>query len=398
MDKKTKQLLTRGVVEIIQQKRVQEKIESGKALRVKFGIDPTGSDLHIGHTVNLWKLRQFQEIGHTAVIIIGDYTASIGDPSGKDTTRPQLSGEQIQENYKNYEKQALCILKKDHLEIRKQTEWFGGFTLKDIIRLMASRSVGEVLAHETFRKRLETDSPFSCHEVLYPFLQGYDSVAVQADIELGAIEQKFNLLMGRVVQKYYGQEPQDVMMSPYLIGTDGKEKMSKSLGNYIGLQDESNDMFGKVMSVPDTEIVPYFEMVTDMDSEELENLKQGEELSGTKARDMKMQLAQTIVSTFHGKSAAQRAEKTFLSVFQAGDTGKGARDVVVKKQEYVLVDLLVETALSPSKAESKRKVEEGAVYVDEVKKTNPYETVHISRSPCVIRIGKRRIVSVRLKD
>lgn len=397
MDKKTDQLFVRGVVETIQQNKLQEKIDSGRVLRVKFGIDPTGADLHIGHTVNLWKMRQFQEMGHTAVIIIGDYTASIGDPSGKDTTRPTLSQEQIQENYKNYEKQALCILKKDNLEIRKQTEWFSDFTLKNIIRLMASRSVGEVLSHETFRKRLETDSPFSCHEMLYPFLQGYDSVAVQADVELGAIEQKFNLLMGRVVQKYYRQEPQDVMMSPYLIGTDGKEKMSKSLGNYIGLQDEPNDMFGKVMSLPDTEIIPYFEMVTDMENDELERIKQTGELSGTKARDMKMRLARTIVSTFHGKTASHRAEEVFLSVFQAGDTEQGARDAVVGKQEYVLVDLLVEVALSSSKTESKRKVEEGAVYVDEVKKTNPYETIRVSHSPCIVRIGKKNIASVRLR-
>ena len=394
MDKQTKQLLQRGVVEIIQQDNVENKIKTKKPLRVKFGIDPTGSDLHIGHTVNLWKLRQFQDMGHTAVIIIGDYTASIGDPSGKDSTRPTLNDKQIQDNYKDYEKQALCVLRKENLEIRKQTEWFGEFTLKDIIRLTASRSVGEVLSHETFRNRLDTDSPFSTHELLYPFLQGYDSVAVDADIELGAIEQKFNLLMGRVVQKYYGKEPQDVIMSPYLIGTDGKEKMSKSMNNYIALQDTPEDMFGKVMSIADTEIIPYFEMVSDLDMDEIEDMKKQGTPSGKDARDLKIRLAHKITETFYSKEKADDAQSTFLSVFQKGDTGKNAKDVVLECKEYIIPDLLLKSGLADSKNESKRRIEEGAVYVDDVKIEDVYEKIAIDKSPKVVRVGKRRVASV----
>ena len=219
------EILTRGITEVIEQNSLVEKLQSNKQLRVKFGIDPTGADLHLGHTVNLWKLRQFQDAGHIAVLIIGDYTASIGDPSGKDKTRPHLTPEQIEKNYQQYRQQALHILSQNNLEVRHQSEWFADFSLQDMIKLTSSASVSQVLSHETFRNRLDTHSPFSAHELLYPFLQGYDSVAVESDIELGAVEQKFNLLMGRVVQRAYNQEPQDVMMSPYLLGTDGKEKI-----------------------------------------------------------------------------------------------------------------------------------------------------------------------------
>ena len=394
MEKQIQQILTRGVVEVIQRDSVESNLRAKKQLRVKFGIDPTGADLHIGHTVNLWKLRQFQDLGHKAVIIIGDYTASIGDPSGKDTTRPQLSDQEIKENYKDYEKQALCVLRKDNLEIRKQTEWFGDFSLKDIIRLTASRSVGELMSHETFRKRLETDSPFSAHELLYPFLQGYDSVAVEADIELGAIEQKFNLLMGRSVQKYYGQEAQDVIMSPYLIGTDGKEKMSKSLGNYIGLKDSPEDMFGKVMSISDSEIIPYFEMVSDVSMDEIETMKERGVPAGAEARNLKMRLAHTITTTFHDQKSADKAQEVFASVFQGGDITMGATERLLAQKSYMLADLLLEAGLVSSKNEAKRNIEQGAVYIADAKKTDPHETISLTKQPLLVRIGKRKVVSV----
>ncbi len=394
MDKQIQEILKRGVVEIIQEDSVQNKLKNKKPLRVKFGIDPTGADLHIGHTVNLWKLRQFQDLGHIAVVIIGDYTASIGDPSGKDKTRPTLSDEQIQSNYKDYERQALCVLREDNLEIRKQTEWFGSFTLKDIIRLTASRSVGDLLSHETFRNRLDTDSPFSSHELLYPFLQGYDSVAVDADIELGAIEQKFNLLMGRVVQKYYNKEPQDVIMSPYLIGTDGKEKMSKSIGNYIGLQDNPNDMFGKVMSIADSEIIPYFEMVSDVNMEDVEKMKQQGTPSGSNARDLKMKLAYKITETFYKQDEADNAQSIFMSVFQRGDVEKNAKKIILQCKEYILLDLLACAKMASSKKELKRKIEEGAVYVDEIKQKEVYAKISINSTPKIVRIGKRNVASI----
>lgn len=392
--KQINEILTRGVSEIIDQKRVEDKLNSGKPLRVKFGIDPTGVSLHLGHTVNLWKLRQFQEAGHIAVIIIGDYTASIGDPSGKDKTRPHLTKEEIQKNYEDYERQALSILSKDNLEIRMQSEWFGEFSLEDVIRLTSTASVSEVLSHETFKNRLESNSPFSTHEILYPFLQGYDSVAIDSDIELGATEQKFNLLMGRAVQRAYGKEPQDVMMSPYLLGTDGKEKMSKSLDNYIGLQDEPYDMFGKVMSMTDNEIPLYFEMVTSIDFDSLDQYKNK---TGKEARDAKLVLAKTIVETFYGKEKAQEAENNFIDVFQKGETGEAAKKVVLSQKEYTLADILVESELASSKNEAKRRIEEGSVYIDDKKQEDPFEKVLLSKSSQVIRIGKRKIASITCK-
>ena len=388
------EILTRGVTEIIDNNALVKKLQDTKPLRVKFGIDPTGADLHLGHTVNLWKLRQFQDAGHIAVLIIGDYTASIGDPSGKDTTRPHLTQEQIQENYQLYRQQALHILSEENLEVRHQSEWFADFSLHDIIKLTTSASVSEILSHETFRNRLSTHSPFSTHEILYPFLQGYDSVAVEADIELGAVEQKFNLLMGRTVQRAYGQEPQDVMMSPYLLGTDGKEKMSKSLDNYIGVNDEPRDMFGKVMSITDKEIVLYFEMVTRVSVEQLEAYKK-QDISGHAARDLKMDLAYAITKTFHGEQKAQQAKDEFISVFQKGDTQKGATDVVLPQQEYALGDLLVQSGITTSKNEARRQVEQGSVYIDDNKQHDVFQRVTLSKdTPLVARVGKRSIVSV----
>ncbi len=396
MDNKIQSILKRGVVEAIDKDNIVRKLKSGKRLRVKFGIDPTGADLHLGHTVNLWKLRQFQDLGHTAVVIIGDYTASIGDPSGKDKTRPRLSDEQIQENYKLYEEQTARVLRKNNLEIRKQTEWFGNFSLKDVIRLTSSRSVGEMLSRETFKERLRSNSPFSTHELLYPFLQGYDSVAVDADIELGAIEQKFNLLMGRVVQKSYSKEPQDVIMSSYLSGTDGKEKMSKSLNNYIGLRESPDNMFGKVMSIDDKEIVPYFEMVTDISDEELEEIRK-KEIKGEVARDIKADLAFRITSILLGKKEAQEARDKFFSVFQKGLIKEAAKRVVIEKEKILVAELLMVSGLVSSKSEAKRRIKEGSVYIGEDKKTDAYEMILLSGREAIVRVGKRRVASVIYK-
>src|SRR3989338_612878 len=242
----TDSLLQRRVAEIIDKDHLASALKSKKKLRIKLGIDPTGADLHLGHAVTLWKLREFQEAGHKAVFIIGDWTALIGDPSGKDKTRQGLTEKQIKENAKHFFDQANLILDKSKTEVHLQSEWFAKFGLKEVIYLESLVTEKQLLAHETFRQRLEKDLPFLHHETLYPLLQGYDSVAVKADVELGANEQKFNLLMGRVVQRAYGQEPQDVMMLKYLIGLDGKEKMSKTLNNYIALTDSPAEMFGTV--------------------------------------------------------------------------------------------------------------------------------------------------------
>lgn len=391
---KTQEILTRGVQEIIEESSVIDRLQQDKPLRVKFGIDPTGSDLHLGHTVNLWKLRQFQEAGHIAVVIIGDYTASIGDPSGKDKTRPTLSDKDIQQNYDKYEEQAKHILLDTNIEIRKQTEWFGDFSLKDIIRLTATTSVGSLLSHETFEQRLKQQQPFSAHEMLYPFLQGYDSVAVEADIELGAVEQKFNLLMGRTVQRAYGQPPQDVIMSPYLLGTDGKEKMSKSLGNYIGLMDEPYDMFGKVMSIVDEDIVPYYEMTTSIDYATVQEYRKQGTPTGVDARNMKTKLAYTITETFWGSKDAQDAQDKFFAVFKQGEVSQGASHKVMSQSVYDVVDLLVECEMASSKSDARRKIEQGSVYIDDVKVGDVTDEVSLSQQAKVIRVGKRHIMSL----
>lgn len=391
-----KNLLTRRVSEVIDEGHLKERIARGDKLRVKFGIDPTGADLHLGHTVNLWKLREFQDAGHTAVLVIGDYTAAIGDPSGKNKTRPQLSDKEIRENYKQYEKQVRHIVDGRRLEVHYQSEWYKKFTLRDVVSLMASASVSSVLSHETFRNRLANDEPFSSHEFLYPFLQGYDSVAVRADVELGATEQKFNLLMGRTIQRAFGMEPQDVIMSPYLLGTDGVQKMSKSLDNYIGLRDDASEMFGRVMSIRDSEIFTYFELVTAVPTEEIDAMKEGIEgaPSGERARDLKLQLAETIVSVFHSPSSALAAREQFLSVFQKGDTAQNAREHILPREPQSLVDILVATQIAASKSEARRAVEAGSVYVDDEKKNNPAERV-VPVDGMVVRVGKRNVVRVK---
>ena len=257
-------LFTRRVEEIIDKNHLEQALRSGKKLRVKLGIDPNRRELHLGHAVPLWKLREFQEAGHKAVFIIGDWTAQIGDPSGKDQTRPSLSEKEIKSNAKHFFDQAYLILDKAKTEVHLQSEWFKKFGLKEVIKLSSFVTEKQILAHETFRQRIEKDLPFYHHETIYPLLQGYDSVAVRADVELGAMEQKFNLLMGRTIQKALGQKQQDIMMVKYLIGLDGKEKMSKSLNNFIALSDKPEEMFGKIMSIPDNLTIHYFELCTEV--------------------------------------------------------------------------------------------------------------------------------------
>jgi len=387
-----KDIIERGVEEIIEEKSLKKKLKSGKKLRVKLGIDPNTPDIHLGHTAPLWKLRQFQELGHKAVLIIGDYTASIGDPSGKDETRPSLTDKQIKENYKTYEKQALKILDKRATEVRYQTEWYKDFNLKDVLGLLRKVSVGRLLQHETFRERLEKSQQFAVHEIIYPFLQGYDSVAVKADVELGATEQKFNLLMGRELQKAYGQKQQDIIMNPYLLGTDGKEKMSKSLGNYIAIQDEPKEMFGKIMSITDSEIVQYFELTTPIPFNEVQQLKK-EKITGKRARDLKFRLAKTITEIYWGEERAKRALENFEAQFQKQDTPQDIVSHKIKKGSNI-IDLLTEVGFVVSKSEARRLVEQGGVYIDD-KKIESFGLV--PNHPFTLRVGRRKIVKILIK-
>ncbi|MDX1535239.1 MAG: tyrosine--tRNA ligase [Candidatus Spechtbacterales bacterium] len=387
-----KDLLTRGVEEVIEEKNLKKKLKKGKKLRIKFGIDPTAPDIHLGHTVPMWKLRQFQDMGHTAVLIIGDYTASIGDPSGKDKTRPPLTEKEIKKNYKTYEKQALKILRKDRLEVHKQTEWFKKFNLKELIKLTSQISVGQLLSHETFRARLRKNEPLSTHELLYPFLQGYDSVAIKADVELGAVEQKFNLLAGRIIQKQNNMNPQDVITTPYLLGTDGKEKMSKSLGNYIALQDKPEDMFGKVMSITDDEIIKYFELATPLPTKEIKKLKK-EKITGKTARNLKIKLAELITTIYWGEEEAKKARKRFETQFQKQEIPKDVKEFKTNKKK--VTDVLDKTDLTSSKSEARRLIKQGAVYINDKR----VEDIHaeIPKKPFILRVGRRKIIKVSKK-
>ncbi len=303
--------LKRGTVEIFSDAELAEKLtesaKAGRQLRIKLGLDPTSPDIHLGHTVVLRKMRQFQDLGHKAVLIIGDYTARIGDPSGQNSIRPMLSPEQIEQNAKSYFKQAGKILdtSEDKLEIRYNSEWLEKLTLMELIQLMAKKTVAQMLQRDSFKKRLQADEDVYMHEFLYPLMQGYDSVVVQSDVELGGTDQTFNNLIGRDIQRAYGQSPQVVITMPILVGLDGREKMSKSKGNYIGVTDEPNDMFGKVMSISDEMMENYFTLLTDLSADKIAELVNPDR---THPKEAKVLLGKTIVAQFYNDATAQLAE------------------------------------------------------------------------------------------
>lgn len=386
--KKLSELLNRGVVEVIEREHLLQRLKDGDKLRVKFGIDPTTPDLHLGHTVPLRKLRQFQNLGHTAVLVIGDYTATIGDPSGQDKTRPALSPQQVKTNAKFYEQQALAILNPDQIEVRWQSQWFGKFDLRKVIELSSRVSTWHLLSHETFAKRKQLGQPLMAHEMLYPLLQGYDSVAVKADVELGGVDQKFNLLTGRLVQPAFGQPPQDILMTPYLVGTDGSKKMSKTYNNAINLNDSPDDVYGKVMSISDSVVPEYFELVTDLEFKALEKVK--EELK-THPRDAKARLAFLIVEQLYDQPAAELAQAGFDRVFRQGKLPEKLPQFRVAQGSVGIVDLMVAASLAPSKQQATRLIEQGGVKVNGKKVSDPLSQVTVSS---VIQVGKRRFVQL----
>ena len=378
------EILTRSVAEIIDRKHLERQLHSGKKLRIKLGIDPTGARLHIGHAVVLWILRRFQDLGHTAVLIIGDTTASIGDPSGKNETRPPLTKSDIAKNFATYEQQALKILDKNRLELHWQSEWFAKFTLQDVIYEASQLSAGWIMSHETFRQRLKMGQSLAFHELLYPLIQAYDSVATKADVELGGLDQKFNLLTGRELMHAHGLEPQDIVLADYLIGTDG-QKMGKTLGNFIALEDEPNDMFGKVMSINDDLILKYFEFATQMPISEIKELEKELE-AGANPRDIKKRLAQEIVTLYHGAKLATSAANEWAKVFSKKEKPSEIRNV--KVHESSIIGILVETNLASSKNEAKRLIDQKGVRVnDEIAN----EGTKVPPSS-IIQVGKRKFI------
>jgi tyrosyl-tRNA synthetase len=332
--------LRKGAAEIIREEDLRAKLEAslktGKPLRVKLGVDPTAPDLHLGHTVVLRKLKHFQDLGHTAIFLVGDFTAMVGDPTGQSETRPPLTREQVEANAKTYLEQVYKILSKENTEVRYNSEWLGKLTGHDMIRLCAHYRLARMLEREDFRSRLAGNLPISIHELLYPLLQAYDSVALQADVELGATEQKFNLLVGREIQREYGQASQVALTMPILVGLDGQRKMSKSLGNYVGISETPSDMFGKLMSLSDGMMWPYFDLVTDRTPQEIAALAEDVKTGAKHPMDVKMSLAKEIIAGFHGEAAAEKAAGEFQRVFRDREAPEEMKEFVVATNSGVV--------------------------------------------------------------
>ena len=385
-------LLGRGVAEIIVEGEMIELLRSGKKLRLKEGFDPSFPDIHLGHMVALRKLRQFQELGHQVILIVGDWTAQIGDPSGVSVTRPMLSKEQVQANAETYMKQFFKVVDKERTEVRWQSEWFGKFTLSDVIQLTSKFTIAQLLAREDFNNRYNTGQPITIAELLYPLLQAYDSVAIRADVEFGGTDQKFNLLVGRELQSTAGQPPQQIFLVPILVGTDGSQKMSKSLGNYIGVAEPPNEIYGKVMSIPDSLIIQYFELVTDVPDEELEEIRQELKDETTNPMMLKKRLAREIVTQLYNQKAASEAEAQFVRVFQKRGLPKELKEYHISLRASTgLRDVLVETHLARSRSEANRLIAQGAVSIDGEKVSDNVAPV---QSGSIIKVGKRRFAKV----
>ncbi len=376
-------LLKRAVAEIIVEQELIDLLRSGKKLRLKEGFDPSAPDIHLGHVVALRKLRQFQELGHQVVLIVGDWTAQIGDPSGASVTRPMLSAEQVRTNAETYMKQFFKVVDRNMTEVRWQSEWFGKFTLADIIKLTSRFTVAQMLAREDFSARYSAGRPIAVTELLYPLLQAYDSVAVLADVEFGGTDQKFNFLVGRELQCMLGQRPQQCFMTPLLVGTDGTHKMSKSLGNYIGVAEPPGEIYGKVMSIPDSLILQYFELVTDVPDEELEVFKKQLEGDNINPMELKKRLAREIVGQLYDQKEASEAEGHFVRLVQK----KEVPEEIIEARSGRLVDMLLEKGLVSSRSEARRLVSQGAVDIDDRKVTNLDEIVPKNS---IIKVGKRR--------
>ncbi len=392
--------LKKGVVEIVPEAELTAKLEksrkTGKPLRVKLGLDPTAPDLHLGHTVVIRKLKHFQDLGHTAVFLIGDFTALVGDPTGQSETRPPLSREQVNFNSKTYLDQVFKILDREKTEVRYNSEWLDKLTSYDIVRLCGKYRVARMLEREDFHKRLIEQQPISMHELLYPLLMAYDSVALQADVELGATEQKFNLLTGRDIQREYGQETQVAMMMPILVGLDGQRKMSKSLGNYVGISEPPGEMFGKMMSIPDELMWSYYELVTDRTPQEIEALIKEVASGALHPMDAKMRLAQEVIVGFHGEAAARKAAENFQRVFR--DRQAPVEAPVEKLQKgpaRKLTALLVDLKLIASKSEAERLIKQGGVEIDEVRVDDPRKDIDLSKpAEFLLRAGKKKFLRV----
>jgi tyrosyl-tRNA synthetase len=385
-NKEMKYLLQRAVAEIIVEEELIELLRSGKKLRLKEGFDPSAPDIHLGHMVTLRKLRQFQEMGHQIVLIVADWTAQIGDPSGASATRKMLTAEQVKANAETYMNQFFKIVDKDKTEVRWQSEWFGKFDLGDVVRLTSKFTVAQFLARDDFNKRFTEGRPIAITEFLYPLLQAYDSVAIQADVEFGGTDQKFNFLVGRELQSMMGQRPQQCFMMPLLVGTDGSQKMSKSLGNYIGVAEPPETIYGKTMSIRDDLILPYFELVTDVPEKELAEFKKQLENNMENPMVFKKRLSREIVTQLYGEKEAQKAGEQFIKVVQKKELPDEIREFKINA-DTTISRLLVDAGLAASRSEANRLILQGAVSIDGIKIIDINQNIGKN---VIIKAGKRR--------
>lgn len=394
---KTIQLIQRGTDEILLVDELRDRLKQGKPLRVKCGFDPTAPDIHLGHTVLINKLKEFQDLGHHAILLIGDFTAMIGDPTGKSATRPPLSFEQARENAKTYEEQVFKILDRAKTEVVHNSDWMGQKSAADMIKLAAKYNVARMLERDDFHKRYKSGQSIAVHEFLYPLIQGWDSVELKADVELGGTDQKFNLLVGRELQKEQGQIPQVVITTPLLEGTDGVKKMSKSLGNYIGVDEAPNEIFGKIMSISDDLMWRYFELLSFRPLDDIEAYKQQVQ-SGTNPRDVKFALAKEIVARFHSEAAAQSAQQAFIDRFQKGAMPDEMPEVELASNNGILLigNLLKDANLTKSTGEAMRMIKQGAVKVDGERVSDTKLEVGAGTT-AIYQVGKRKFARVTVK-
>lgn len=391
-------IIKRGVVEIIPEdelvKKIEKSIKEHKPLNIKLGCDPSRPDLHIGHSVVLRKLAQFQSLGHQAILIVGDFTGMIGDPSGRNSTRPALSIEQTRINGESYFQQASRILDKNKTKIVYNSDWLSKMSFEDVIKLASKYTVARMIERDDFTKRFKAGEPISVHEFLYPLAQAMDSVAIKSDVELGGTDQKFNLLVGRDIQREYGLEPQIIITMPLLVGIDGVEKMSKSLDNYIGITDEPSQIYGRTLSIPDNLIYTYFELATNVSDQRLMEIKLALSDEKTNPRDLKRELARTLVEMYHNKESAINAEKEFDNIF----INKGLPDEIEEFaigdiKELNILELIVLVNFAPSKGEARRLVIQGGVSIDGEKISDIQKIIHLQKG-MILKVGKRKFIKL----
>ena len=393
MNNKIKNLLTHNTEEVIIKTDLEKKLNSGKKLRIKLGCDPSRPDLHLGHSIVLRKLKEFQDLGHQVVFIIGDYTGMIGDPSGKSKTRPALSSKEVKKNAKSYFAQVGKILDIKKTEIRYNSEWFSKLNFEDILKLLNLFTVARILERDDFSKRLKGGIDIATSEMLYPVMQAYDSIMIKSDVEIGGTDQKFNMLAGRELQRKMNIPEQNVLTTPLLVGLDGKEKMSKSLDNYISITEEPNSMFGKIMSISDEMIFYYFKLLTDISEDDLRKIESELKNPSKNPRDIKVELAKNIITTYHNKRFAEEAEEEFNKIFRDKKKPTDIKRYKIQDTRYKLVDLLTEIKLASSKGEARRLVQQGGVRIDDIVQKDFEKEIEI-KNGMVVQVGKRRFVKI----